>query len=684
MRPRRARPGRRPAFRLVTRARAMGAVAAMAAYGQALADPRVQLDDRRRRAVAAAVGTERYARSLQDAEAVFAARRSGAVGQALRPGARAVFLAVPVAFRVVSYDEHEAVIRSWGVAIVASDTGLQPRASWGMTTTTARVAARRLEGRARRLAARAGASGTGHTVARRRRSSTRSRAWARCAMRPSFCCLAVVLAAIAVGASAPPASATPGPCDVVGIPFVPDPAEKACEKVTGAVGDVAGDVVGDAAKAVAAPIFRQATEWVAQGAGWLVGRVGALIDTTTTPRLESRWFAGQYAQMALLATALALPLLFLAVIQAALARNPMLITRALAAVPVAFVLTGGAVALVAALLGITDWACQAISGQTGPDSREFFHDVATAFSKITEDGGPTGAAPALFVALLASMFAALAALAVWVELLIRSAGIYVCVLFFPIVLVARIWPKLEKWATRLAEALTALILSKFVIVAVLSVAGAAMAGSRASEGFNGVLAAGALLVFAAFAPLVLFRLVQFADPQVHARAGSAGTVARTGQTTMSAAQAARMSMDRQSAGGGLPHGRSCRDGPRQRRQRRRHATRPRVRRVGQRVRKRHERPTGLAGPAGRPRVWRAQPPAAQPPKRRALPAVGVPRPAMALRSRQRAERHGVCRRAAAVARQGRSAGRAPSSGQRSAPGGSWSAEAAPSGSWRGA
>jgi hypothetical protein len=115
----------------------VGAVAAMAAYGQALADPRIQLDDRRRRAVAATVGTDRYARSLEDAAAVFAARRSGAVGQALGPGARAVFLAVPVAFRVVSYNENEAVIRSWGVAIVASDTGLQPRASWGMTTTTA-------------------------------------------------------------------------------------------------------------------------------------------------------------------------------------------------------------------------------------------------------------------------------------------------------------------------------------------------------------------------------------------------------------------------------------------------------------------------------------------------------------------------------------------------------------------
>jgi hypothetical protein len=114
-----------------------GAVAAMAAYGQALADPRIQLDDRRRTKVASAVGTQRYAQALERAQAVFASRRAGAVGKALRPGARAVFLGVPVAFRIISYDGSTAVIRSWGVAIVASDTGLPPEASWGTTTTTA-------------------------------------------------------------------------------------------------------------------------------------------------------------------------------------------------------------------------------------------------------------------------------------------------------------------------------------------------------------------------------------------------------------------------------------------------------------------------------------------------------------------------------------------------------------------
>jgi hypothetical protein len=114
-----------------------GAVAAMAAYGQALSDPRVQLDDRRRDEVASAVGTERYARSLRDAAPVFAARRTGSVGRALRPDTRAVFLGVPIAFRIVAYDGSRAVVKSWGVAVVASDTGLSPEASWGTTITTA-------------------------------------------------------------------------------------------------------------------------------------------------------------------------------------------------------------------------------------------------------------------------------------------------------------------------------------------------------------------------------------------------------------------------------------------------------------------------------------------------------------------------------------------------------------------
>jgi hypothetical protein len=114
-----------------------GAVAAMAAYGHALADPRVQLDDRRRAAVVATVGTDRYAHTVSEGSRAFAALRAGPVGQALRPGARAVFIAIPVAYRVMSFSPSKAVIRSWSVAIAASDTGIEPHAGWDTTTTTA-------------------------------------------------------------------------------------------------------------------------------------------------------------------------------------------------------------------------------------------------------------------------------------------------------------------------------------------------------------------------------------------------------------------------------------------------------------------------------------------------------------------------------------------------------------------
>ena len=78
---------------------------------------------------------------------MFASLRAGPVGQALRPGARAVFLAVPVAYRMLSYDGSTAVIKGWGVAIAASDTGLTAGSRLGHDHDDRGLGARRLEGR---------------------------------------------------------------------------------------------------------------------------------------------------------------------------------------------------------------------------------------------------------------------------------------------------------------------------------------------------------------------------------------------------------------------------------------------------------------------------------------------------------------------------------------------------------
>ena len=100
--------------------------------------------------------------------------------------------------------------------------------------------------------------------------------------------------------------------------------------------------------------------------------------------------------------------------------------------------------------------------------------------------------------LLIALLIAVAAFVLWLELLIRAAAVYVAVLFLPLALATLVWPAVSHWCRRLVETLAALILSKFVIVATLSLAAGAVASGTAGtgahgSGFSAVLAGGALL-----------------------------------------------------------------------------------------------------------------------------------------------------------------------------------------------
>ncbi|HWW54076.1 MAG TPA: hypothetical protein VNY84_09910, partial [Acidimicrobiales bacterium] len=97
------------------------------------------------------------------------------------------------------------------------------------------------------------------------------------------------------------------------------------------------------------------------------------------------------------------------------------------------------------------------------------------------------------------------------ELLMRTAAVYVAVLFLPIVLAGLVWPATLRWARRLVELLAVLILSKFVIVAVLSLAASALADGVEHGGLAALLSGASLLLLAAFAPYTLLRLVPFVE-----------------------------------------------------------------------------------------------------------------------------------------------------------------------------
>ena len=119
----------------------------------------------------------------------------------------------------------------------------------------------------------------------------------------------------------------------------------------------------------------------------------------------------------------------------------------------------------------------------------------------------SGAAGLFGVALLA-LFMAFAAFVVWLELLVREAAIYLTVLFLPIGFATYIWPALSAWLRRLVEVIVALVLSKLVIVAALSLAGSALA---AQEGLAALVAGAGMPLLAAFAPFALFKLIPIAS-----------------------------------------------------------------------------------------------------------------------------------------------------------------------------
>jgi hypothetical protein len=110
----------------------------------------------------------------------------------------------------------------------------------------------------------------------------------------------------------------------------------------------------------------------------------------------------------------------------------------------------------------------------------------------------------------------MAALGLALELLVRAAAVYVVVLMLPLAFAAMVWPARRVWATRMVELLVSLILSKFVIVAVLSLAAAAFASS--GTGISQLLTAMALLVLSTFAPWTLMRILPFTE----VAAGAAG------------------------------------------------------------------------------------------------------------------------------------------------------------------
>ena len=359
------------------------------------------------------------------------------------------------------------------------------------------------------------------------------------------------------GVSTAPASTAPR--TIAGIIPVPSPCElpivgNVCDAVSAAVTRVAQEA-GDF-------VMRGVTAWVTNAAVWVTGRVGELIDHTASPDLTAGWFQGQYGTMVTVAGALALLMLLLAVIQSVIHQDVALLMRsAFGYLPMAFILAGVAIAAAGLLVAITDdMASGVVSGLGTNQSTNLLQSVGDAYKSALDQ---TSGIP-LFGVFLGAIILAIGAFVLWLELIIRDAAIYVCVFFLPLTFVAMIWPATSRWARRLIELLIAIVLAKFVIVAILSLASAALTNTSLVQGdgntFERMIAGSALLVLAAWSPFALLRLIPMMEV---AAAGVVSQRSAIGSATAAAgiqtpAAYMRQAMDRHSrpsassrSGGGL-------------------------------------------------------------------------------------------------------------------------------------
>ncbi len=326
----------------------------------------------------------------------------------------------------------------------------------------------------------------------------------------------VLLVAVSYGLAASPAAAfnpLKPACGVVGI--ASPAAGNACKTAAGTAGSLTkaggklatGQVGGAVSTLVSggAALGLSAIEgWVLGGASFALHETARLIGESTVPQLGTTWFSSTYWRMAGIAAVLTLPFLFAAVVQALLRSDLALLARAaLGYLPLAMLSVSIAAPMTMLLLAASDQMSAVVSSAAGNSGARYLARAAGTLGGLA----PFPGAP--FLAFLVGLFTAAGAVVLWFELLMRDAAVYVIVLMLPLAFAAMVWPARRIWVVRAVELLVALIFSKFVIVSVLSLGGAALSGG--GQGVAGWLAGLVILALGAFAPWAMLRLLPLAE-----------------------------------------------------------------------------------------------------------------------------------------------------------------------------
>src|SRR3954451_915171 len=261
------------------------------------------------------------------------------------------------------------------------------------------------------------------------------------------------------------------------------------------------------------------TRTTADGANQLLGGIVKTIDESTQVPITDPTYRHIYAGFLGLAAPLMGVTLCLALVLAAVRRDPGTLARALSGLLVAGL--GGALYLVLAqlLVGLDNWLSHGVVRVTGHDLTDGLTEMAAGFAHLSGSQGELSANMLLILLMLTML---VAGLVLWFVLVLRKIAILVVVAFAPLLIAGYLWAPTRPWVRRATEVLVALVFTKTAIYALFGI-GLALLARGGQQSLSDFVGAVVLLTGACFTPLLMLRLVHFAA-ETHLAGDMLGTL----------------------------------------------------------------------------------------------------------------------------------------------------------------
>ena len=257
------------------------------------------------------------------------------------------------------------------------------------------------------------------------------------------------------------------------------------------------------------------------------------IDTATTLDLSSPQLAKEMAATASVAAVLCLGLFVIQVIASVLRREPAALGRGLQGLLISFVGSALALAATRVLLGAVDSLSAGLVQYTmGTNINGLGSKLA--FTSLANVQNPA-------VTLIFSIVILAAVVVVWAAMMIRKVMLLIAAVLAPLAFAGATADITRGWVRKWVEFVCAMIVSKLLLVIILSIGisvfnGAGQDGGGVTQTGTQLAGGALILLMGGFAPWVAIKMFSFAGDTLYAAHATAGQASAGARTVISAPQ----------------------------------------------------------------------------------------------------------------------------------------------------